>query len=239
MKILCDIIAGSHLYGLSTPESDVDQRGVFINTEPSKILGLSRQEVIKKNTSDTVYFEMCHFLSSLKKTNTQMVELLFAPIDKFSVISHEFQEIRNNRFELIDSVLFYKSLVGYIYNERRLANGERTGTLGSKRKSMVDKYGFSPKNFSHLFRLAFCGTIFFEKNYYPVNLTEEDTEFRNFVFSIKTQPERYTKEHLNTLVDKAISKLEIVFNKRSVSYSFNIDLANEFCRQFYLPYLMK
>lgn len=238
MKILCDITAGSHLYGLSTPESDVDKRGVFINTEPSKILGLSRKDVIKQAGADAVYFELCHFLSSLKKTNTQMVELLFAPIEKFSVISHEFEEIRKNKFELIDSELFYKSLLGYIHNERRLANGERTGCLGSKRKAMIEKFGFSPKNFSHLFRLAFCGTIFFEKGYYPVDLIQENIDFRNFILSVKTEPEKYTLGNLNVFVDKAQAKLDSVFKNRKINYKFNIDLANDFCLRFYLPYLL-
>lgn len=238
MQILCELVGGSHLYGLSTPESDIDKRGVFINTEPSKILGLSRKEIIKESGEDSVYFELCHFLSSLKKTNTQMVELLFAPLESFTQLSDEFREIKENKFNLIDSDLFYKSLLGYIYNEKRLANGERIGNLGSKRKAMIEKFGFSPKNFSHLFRLSFCGTTFFEKDYYPVSLLSEDKFFRDFILSVKTEPEKYNKEYLNILVDKSLAKLEVAYKNRRINHEFDFDLANEFCRKFYLPYLL-
>jgi predicted nucleotidyltransferase len=238
MQILCELVGGSHLYGLSTIESDIDKRGVFINTEPGKILGLSRKEIIKESSEDSVYFELCHFLSGLKKTNTQMVEFLFAPLESFTQLSDEFREIKENKFSLIDSDLFYKSLLGYIYNEKRLANGERVGNLGSKRKDMVEKFGFSPKNFSHLFRLSFCGITFFKKGYYPVSLISEDKAFRDFVFSVKTEPEKYKKEYLNVLVDQSRAKLEVAYKNRKVNYEFNSDLANEFCRKFYLPYLV-
>lgn len=238
MQILCELVGGSHLYGLSTPDSDIDKRGVFINTEPSKILGLSRKEVIKESDEDSVYFELCHFLSSLKKTNTQMVELLFAPLESFTQLSDEFREIKENKFSLIDSDLFYKSLLGYIYNEKRLANGERVGNLGGKRKAMIEKFGFSPKNFSHLFRLSFCGTTFFEKDYYPVSLFSENKFFRDFILSVKTEPEKYNKEYLNILVDKSLAKLEVAYKNRRINHEFDSNLANEFCRKFYLPYLL-
>lgn len=129
MKIIAEIIGGSHLYGLSTPDSDIDKRGVFLNTEYSKILGLERFDVIKKESEDTLYFEFAHFLRSLKKTNTQMIELLFANSSSFTQITDEFIFVRENKYKLIDSELFFKSLVGYIQSEKRLANGERTGSL--------------------------------------------------------------------------------------------------------------
>ena len=40
MKMLVKTLGGSTAYGLNTPESDLDYRGVFVNTDPSKILGL-------------------------------------------------------------------------------------------------------------------------------------------------------------------------------------------------------
>jgi hypothetical protein len=102
---------------------------------------------------------------------------------------------------------------------------------------MIEKFGFSPKNFSHLFRLSFCGTTFFEKDYYPVNILNENKSFRDFIFSVKTEPEKYNKEYLNILVDKSLAKLEIAYKNRKIDHEFDFDLANEFCRKFYLPYL--
>jgi len=40
INFLVKYIGGSKLYGLDTPESDIDYRGVFIHTNPSKIYGM-------------------------------------------------------------------------------------------------------------------------------------------------------------------------------------------------------
>lgn len=235
MKILCEITGGSRLYGLDTPESDVDTRGVFINTEPGKILGLNRGEILKEENSDFVMFELCHFLRNLARTNTQVIELLYA--EGFTATTPEFQKIQKNRKRLMDSKKLFASLNGYIQNERRLANGERSGNLGSKRRSQVEKYGFSPKNFSHLLRLAHCGAAFFLTSEYPVHLPSHDMEFRNLVFSVKTEPDKYTKENLNEMSDMALEKLESAFRNRREDFHFDMDFANQLCLEFYLPFL--
>lgn len=64
MKMLVKALGGSTAYGLNTPESDLDYRGVFINTDSSKILGLERMDHIQKQeTDDIVYYEIRKFLS--------------------------------------------------------------------------------------------------------------------------------------------------------------------------------
>ncbi|NBT59469.1 hypothetical protein EBT16_11860 [bacterium] len=237
MKTLCEITGGSRLYGLDTHDSDIDTRGVFINTDPGKILGLNRGEILKKESSDFLMFELCHFLRHLARTNTQVIELLYA--QGFTVITSEFQKIQENRNRLMDSKKLFVSLNGYIHNERRLANGERMGNLGSKRRNQVEKYGFSPKNFSHLLRLAHCGAAFFLTSEYPVHLPSHDMEFRNLLFSIKTEPEKYTKERLNELSDAAMEKLESAFKNRREDFNFDMDFANQLCLDFYLPFLQE
>lgn len=238
MKIICSIIAGSRLYGLETPESDTDTRGVFLNAEPATILGLDRFEVFKRESEDLLLFELRHFLSGLRKTNTQMVEILFAEDEDFTVLEREFRRVRENRLKLVDSRKLFKSLVGYIENERRLAVGERTGQLGGKRKRNLDLYGFSPKNFSHLFRLAMCGTTFFETGNYPVNMTKWDPNFRDFLFSVKTEPRKFNKEHLNSLAGKSLERLRMAFDRRKQECEFDDNLANSLCLEFYRPFLL-
>lgn len=233
MKHICRIVAGSRLYGLETPESDTDTRGVFLNTDPGEILGLSRRDVIKHSSDDSLLLEFRHFLSHLRKTNTSSIELLFA--EGFDLLTEEFRSVRENRYRLIDSDKFFLSLLGYIHNERRLANGERTGELGGKRKVLLERYGFSPKNFSHLLRLAFCGEMFFRESVYPVCLHGQP--FRDLVFSIKTKPENFTREQLNLLADDAVCRLKESYENRKDSFKFDLELANTLCLRFYYPFL--
>lgn len=237
MKIICQLTAGSRLYGLETPESDTDTRGVFLDTDIGSIIGLDRMEVVKKSSEDHLLFEFRHFLNGLRKTNTQMMELVFADDGKFSILESEFKTVRANKFRLIESRTFFKSLIGYMENERRLAVGERTGELGSKRKQNLDKFGFSPKNFSHLFRLAYCGTSFFETDNYPVDIGSHDRQFRDFIFSVKTEPEKFKKNELNDIANEMLGKLKNSYEKRKKDHKFDKDLANKLCLDFYLPFL--
>lgn len=233
MKILCELIAGSRLYGLETSDSDFDHRGVFLNTEPGKILGLDKQEIIKESTEDSLFYELNHYLKSLRKTNTQAIELLFA--DKFLKYSEEFGFIQNNKYKLIDSEKLFFSLMGYIENEKKLAKGLRKGSLGSKRRNQLEKFGFSPKNFSHMIRLAFCGATFFKVSHYPVSLI--GYEIRDLIFSIKTQPEKYNIEQLDNIAGEQIEELKTSFENRIKNFKFDLDLANAICLKCYKPYL--
>ena len=45
------------MYGLQTPESDTDIRGVFLNTDPSNIIGLARDDILKTEGQDFVLLE--------------------------------------------------------------------------------------------------------------------------------------------------------------------------------------
>lgn len=233
MKEICRITAGSRLYGLNTLESDTDTRGVFLNTDPGEILGLSRRDNFKVAGEDTLLLEFRHYLGHLRKSNTSSIELLFA--EGFDLLTDEFKKVRENRLSLIDSDNFFRSLMGYIEGERRLANGERTGQLGGKRKAQIDRHGFSPKNFSHLLRLAHCGEVFFRTSAYPVRLLGDPA--RDLIFSVKTEPHLHSREELNLLSDAAVARMKEAYEGRKDRLEFDVGLANRLCLEFYMPFL--
>jgi predicted nucleotidyltransferase len=238
MKMLVKTLGGSTAYALNTPESDLDYRGVFVNTEPAKILGLEKLDhVQKQETDDIVYYEVRKFFKLLRQGNTGALEILFtegAPIETTS----EFEELRKYRKSFVDTEKMYRCLLGYMQGERRLANGERTGQLGGKRKAQLDKYGFSPKNATQLLRLAFCGETLFQRGYFPVNLKLADEKMWAHLFSVKTEPEKYTKEKLNEMFDVAEVSLKASYESRKFTFDFNLVLANEVLRKIYLPFLV-
>lgn len=237
MKLICKCISGSRMYGLDIPSSDFDWRGVFLNTKISQVIGLDRYEHqdIKSETEDVFYWELRHFMNLLRKTNTMVLELMFN--DKWIEIDPIFEEIQDHKYELIDTEKQFKSLLGYVFNEKRLSNGERTGLLGGKRKEALQKFGFSYKNFVQLFRLLFCGTTFFKTGKFPVNIMEYDPDYGKFLLAIKTTPENFNKEDLNKLVEEREEEMKKAFDNRTINYTFNEDLANELILDSYLPIL--
>lgn len=235
LQILCKALGGSRAYGLETESSDTDIRGVFINTEVSKIIGLERfdHKDLRAGGDDEFYFELRHYLESLKNTNTQALELLFN--EAWIEISETFRTIQSRKFELIDTEKLFKSLVGYTENERRLAFGERTGKLGGKRFETLQREGYSPKNVVQLFRLVHCGTRLFQNGYFPVNIRLDNPTLAETLFKIKTQPKEYSITELQDRINNALAKLKDAFDNRQYNYEFNANTANEICLRAYYP----
>jgi len=235
MKMLAKMLGGSTAYGLNTPESDLDYRGIYMFTDIAKIIGLDKngEHHEDRTKNDEVYYEFRHFLGLLRKTNSQVLELLFNK--NWIEISDEFKLVIDSKFNLIDCEKMIKSLQGYMYGERRLANGERTGQLGLARHTTLDKYGYSPKNMVQLLRLGYCGKCLFEKGYFPVNIMKEDSEFGLELLDIKLHPEKYNVSELNLKVDKAELDLKSAYENRNFNYKFNSELANELCLKVYYP----
>ena len=246
--LLCKMKGGSHSYGLNTPESDLDFRGVFLNRDLGSIIGIKSgindNETRQTETEDAQYWELRKFFKMLRDGNTQAVELLYlggehSATSSFEYVDPTFVDILNNRVGLFDSNKLYKVLKGYSQGELKLANGERTGKLGGKRFAQVQKYGFSPKNFVQLFRLLWAGTWLYRTGLFPVNVRQFDPHFADFLMEVKTQPENFTKEQLNGFVPLYEGLLDSTFKDTSVNYQFEEDIANEICRKAYLPLLMK
>lgn len=238
MKTLCKTLGGSNAYGLNTPESDVDYRGVVCNTDAATILGLSRFDVIQKQENeDEVYYEVRKFFELLKNGNTGALEVLFTNRDKFLEFAPEFEPVYANRMSFVDTDKMFKCLRGYMQGEQRLANGERTGQLGGKRKAQLEKYGFSPKNFVQLFRLAWCGVTLFQDGFFPINVMDEDPAFGLYLFELKTNPAHFTREQLNLEVASAEKKLLEAYEARKFRYTFDEAKANALLTQLYLPHL--
>ena len=121
--------------------------------------------------------------------------------------------------------------------ELKLANGQRTGRLGGKRKAAIDDHQFSEKNFCQLYRLAWAGAIYFKKGYFPVNVKEEDESLWEFLMKLKTRPREFNVDYLNKLAAEYERQLVLAFENRESDRVFDEDLANELCYYAYAPML--
>lgn len=232
-RMLCQLVGGSTLYGLNTPESDVDYRGLFLATDKRYVAGFETVEsIVQTGDIDAAYYELSRYLKLLRKSNTQVLEILFAPSSSFTVRTDEFEEIHENRYKLIDSEVLKKSLQGYVYSEMRLATGERTGQLGGKRKAALTKHGYSPKNFVQILRLCKVGQVFYNSGEYMVKVQYHDCSFHKFLMEIKTQPENFTCDQLTRIVEGEYKLLCTAMDNSKISYKFDVDLASDLILKF-------
>lgn len=230
---------GSRAYGLAGPDSDVDQRGCYLSTDIKNIIGLNRHDHQTKQSKDedSFYFELRHFLNNLRKSTTSALELLFN--ETWTEITPDWQYIQANRIYLINTEKTYNCLRGYIFGEKKLILGIRSGELGSKRKESLEKYGYSPKNLVNLIRLCFCGGYFFQTGFFPVNIQKINPDLAVLLMGVKNNPGSYNNKDALFLADQWEAKLEEAFENRDRSKDliFNEEFANEIVYKLYMPVL--
>jgi predicted nucleotidyltransferase len=78
-NLIWKIISGSKAYGLDTPESDTDIRGIFIAPPEIQMSPFYRVEQVMSNTNDQQIYELKKFFSLLVDNNPNIIELLFVP----------------------------------------------------------------------------------------------------------------------------------------------------------------
>jgi predicted nucleotidyltransferase len=226
--ILCELIAGSRLYGLNTPDSDTDYRGIFCHTHPHYLSGFEKVEsIVQTKEIDSCHYEVMRYLQLLRKSNTQVLEIVFAPNESFTVMTDDFALIREHRYRFIDTNQLKNSLKGYVYSELRLATGERSGQLGGKRKQAVEAYGHSPKNFCQIMRLCEVGKKFFQTGEYMVKVKDFDTNLHDRLMDIKTNPQDYSCEDLKVIVEKMFQDLCDTMDNSKIEFQFDLDLASD------------
>ncbi len=128
--LLLDCVSGSRAYGLHTPQSDTDLKGVFLLPK-AYFYGLSYIEQLNNETHDEVYFELKRFVELLVKNNPNILELLNTPEDCIRY-KHPIMDLLKP--ELFLSKLCKQSFAGYAQSQIKKAQG-----LNKKIVNPVDK----------------------------------------------------------------------------------------------------
>ena len=84
-KYIVRMITGSHAYGMATPESDIDIRGIFIPTKEYFLGFMKRVEQVEAkgegNVDGTTIYDIRKYLKLASDVNPNVIELLFTPED--------------------------------------------------------------------------------------------------------------------------------------------------------------
>jgi predicted nucleotidyltransferase len=107
--ILFEVISGSRSYGLNTPTSDTDIKGVYYLPK-EKFFGLDYIPHVANETNDEVYYEIGRFTELLLKNNPNILEILASPED---CILYKHPLMENLRIEDFLSKLCKDSFAGY------------------------------------------------------------------------------------------------------------------------------
>ncbi len=76
--LIFEVISGSRSYGLNTPTSDTDIKGVFVLPK-NLFYSLEYTAQVNNETNDVMYYELKRFMELLSKSNPNILEMLNVP----------------------------------------------------------------------------------------------------------------------------------------------------------------
>jgi len=135
--IIFECISGSRAYGLDTPSSDTDIRGVFILPE-NEFYSMNYIGQVNNETNDIVYYELRKFVALCANNNPNILELLNVP--KECVL------YRHPIFDQFEATTFLSkkceaSFANYAFTQIKKARGLKkkiVNPMEKERKSVLD-----------------------------------------------------------------------------------------------------
>lgn len=114
-------LGGSHAYGMDKPSSDLDVRGIALNSKPEILLGRDFEQIVETNTDTTVY-SFNKMITLLTSNNPNTIEILGLKPGHYLYLSNIGRELLNNR-KMFLSKLCIHSFAGYSSSQlRRMEN---------------------------------------------------------------------------------------------------------------------
>lgn len=137
--IIFKAIVGSHAHGTNIPESDIDIKGVYIQS-PENVLLRGYQKQVDVD-SDTTYYEIRRFIELCCTANPTALELLYSPEDCIKIKHPVFDILLQNRDKFVTKSCKY-SFGGYAKSQITKASGLQKKMNWSKdkieRKDIID-----------------------------------------------------------------------------------------------------
>lgn len=135
--ILFEVISGSKSFGLNTPTSDTDIKGVYYLPK-EQFYGLDYIPQISNETNDEVYYEIGRFVELLLKNNPNILEILASPED---CILYKHPIMEHLQLEDFLSKLCKDSFAGYAMTQIKKARGLKkkiVNPMEKQKKSLLD-----------------------------------------------------------------------------------------------------
>lgn len=120
-------VGGSHAYGTNVATSDVDIRGIALNTK-EEILGAANFEQVVNNETDTTIYSIRKIVSLLSSCNPNTIEMLGLRPEHYLYLSSVGQELLDNKKLFLSKRAKY-SFGGYAFSQLRRLDNKAARTI--------------------------------------------------------------------------------------------------------------
>jgi uncharacterized protein len=120
MQTIFRAIVGSQAYGTATPTSDIDYKGIFLNSV-DELIGFGYKEQVEIGKDETLY-EIRRFLQLAQSANPTILELLYSPEDCIVINSPQYQLLKSHRDKFLTTICA-NSFGGYAIAQIKKAKG--------------------------------------------------------------------------------------------------------------------
>lgn len=169
-RIIYQVVTGSQSFGLSTPTSDVDIKGVYVQDNWKHGMfesdGYVSSVTINK---DEIYFEIKRFLELLIKGEALALEMLFNPKDCIVYMDKRFEFLRKHKDRFITKKLYF-TFINYAMGQFKKATNYNKKANWSDEKIRRK----SPSEFTMFYHKNSGSTSKFNEYLKQMNINEED-----------------------------------------------------------------
>jgi len=116
------VVAGSHAYGTNLPDSDWDERGVFIDSFERIALPFEKIEQFKFKNDDVVLYELSKFMPLLLDQNPNILEILWTKKSDILSITSGGERLKAFRKDFLTKRI-KDSYVGYAISQLNRIKG--------------------------------------------------------------------------------------------------------------------
>lgn len=147
-------LGGSHAYGMDKEASDLDVRGISLNSKEEILLGTDFEQVVNTDTDTTVY-SFNKMITLLTSNNPNTIEILGCKPEHYLYLHPIGEELLDNRKMFLSKVCIH-TFAGYANSQlRRLENkaarltGQAENELHIYKSICNAKYDFKNRYFPH------------------------------------------------------------------------------------------
>ena len=182
-NIIFECISGSHAYGLNTPESDIDYRGVCIAPE-DYYFGLYEFDQHEQKDPDRVIYNIKKFANLALQNNPNILEVFFMPEDCIIKTTPEWEMLASCRQAFLSKKVKH-TYTGYAYAQLKRCMSHKSWLLHpvdhkpERSEFGIEDNGMSRSDYGMLQSLEDKDQLGTLSNKEIINLYIKEKNFRN------------------------------------------------------------